>query len=88
MSFFIFGWLLQKQNTFWVAVAAIAFCFFVETSQLFQVDWLNAVRASRIGALILGNGFLLSDLLAYCMGVAFGALVERKILPQKFKYRH
>ncbi len=76
MSFFIFGWLLQKQKTLTIALTALVFCFLIETAQLIQADWLIAIRTSRVGALVLGSGFLWSDLVAYVFGVMLGAMVE------------
>ena len=59
-----------------VAVAAIAISFSVEFSQLYQSDWLNRIRETRAGALLLGSGFLWSDLLCYMTGVLMGVAGE------------
>jgi hypothetical protein len=55
-----------------VAGAALAFSFAVEFSQLYQAPWLNAVRGTRPGRLVLGAGFLWSDLVCYTAGVLLG----------------
>lgn len=59
-----------------IAVSTLALAFVVEASQLYQAGWINAVRDTRIGALILGHGFLWSDLLCYTVGVGAGWLAE------------
>ncbi|MFP2908485.1 DUF2809 domain-containing protein [Pyxidicoccus sp. 3LFB2] len=55
-----------------VAGAALAFSFAVEFSQLYQAPWLNAVRRTLPGRLVLGAGFLWSDLVCYTAGVLLG----------------
>jgi len=47
-----------------------------EFSQLYQADWINAVRHTTPGHLVLGSGFHAMDLLAYGVGVAVGAATE------------
>ena len=59
-----------------IAVATLALAFAVEASQLYQADWINAVRDTPIGALVLGRGFLRSDLVCYTAGVGTGWLAE------------
>lgn len=60
-----------------VAIISLAFCFVIEFSQLYQADWINHIRQTLPGRLILGQGFLWSDLLAYMGGVMIGVLGER-----------
>lgn len=60
-----------------VAIISLAFCFFIEFSQLYQADWINHVRQTLPGRLILGQGFLWGDLVAYIGGVAIGIVGER-----------
>lgn len=59
-----------------VFVIACLFCFSVELSQLYQADWLNSIRQTWLGALVLGFGFKFSDLVAYLLGNAFGASIR------------
>lgn len=47
-----------------------------ELSQLVHTPWLDALRANRFGALVLGRGFLWSDLVCYAVGVALAAGVD------------
>lgn len=59
------------------ALGAWILCAAVEVSQLWHPAWLDAVRATRLGALVLGRGFLWSDLAAYAVGVALALGVDR-----------
>lgn len=58
------------------AVGSLAFAFAIECSQLLRFPWLESLRATMPGALVLGRGFLWSDLACYAAGVALPALGE------------
>ena len=64
------------------AGAALGISFAVELSQLLHVPWLDALRAHRFGALLLGRGFLASDLLCYTAGAALAAGVDLWLRPR------
>lgn len=49
-------------------ILALILSFSVETSQLYQADWVRQVRANRFGGLLLGHGFKVSDLVCYTLG--------------------
>ena len=63
------------------ALASLAFAFAVEVSQLFHPAWLEQLRANRLLSLVLGHGFLWSDLAAYTLGVGVAVLVDRALGP-------
>jgi Protein of unknown function (DUF2809) len=74
MVFVGFGFLLPRASTLVVAVLALAFARGVEFSQLYNAPWIDAIRATIPGKLVLGNTFYWPDLIAYAVGVALGAL--------------
>ncbi|MDY7232935.1 DUF2809 domain-containing protein [Hyalangium rubrum] len=55
---------------------AVGISFLVEFSQLYRAPWIDAVRAHRLGALVLGRGFLATDLLCYTVGGLLAAGVD------------
>jgi len=59
--------------------AAITIAFLVEISQLYHAPWIDTLRATRIGGLVLGFGFLWTDLACYTAGISAGALADRAI---------
>lgn len=59
-----------------LALLALAVSVAVEVSQLYQAPWINALRATRAGKLVLGEGFLWSDLVCYAVGVGLAAAVD------------
>lgn len=72
MVFLVVGLGFPRLRTSIVAAVAIAVAFTVETSQLYQSDWINQIRATRPGALLLGVGFLWSDFVCYTVGILIG----------------
>ena len=75
MVFAGLGTLLPRATSVRLAVFALAVSFAVEFSQLYQAQWINSIRSTRLGHLVLGSGFGWSDLLAYIAGagIALGA---------------
>jgi hypothetical protein len=58
----------------------VAFACAVEASQLVHESWLDAVRDTVLGGLVLGtpaSTFAWWDIAAYLGGIAFGAAAER-----------
>ncbi|MGI2326899.1 DUF2809 domain-containing protein [Planococcus sp. YIM B11945] len=61
------------------ASLSLLFCFSVEFSQLYQAEWINQFRETTVGALILGHGFLLIDLLRYAAGIGIAAALDKAV---------
>ena len=59
-----------------LALAALLLAYAVEISQLYHAPWLDALRNTRVGGLLLGHGFLWSDLLCYSVGVGMAMVLE------------
>jgi len=76
MIFFLFGLLFRNTETRWVTESAILFSFSIEISQLYHSQWIDSLRKTRIGGLVLGYGFLWSDLVSYTVGIGIGVLIE------------
>lgn len=72
------GW--RRARTRGLAGGAIAIAFAVEYSQLYHAAWIDSIRRTRIGALVLGSGFLWSDLVCYAVGVGIAALLDAMIV--------
>ena len=62
-----------------LAAIACAIAFSVELLQLYHTPWLNAIRDTLPGRLVLGQGFLFSDLLCYTIGIASTAIIFQMI---------
>ncbi len=80
MIFFLLKTIIQPTKNVNLLIAAFAICVLIELSQLVQTPWLNAIRAHKLGALMLGNGFLWVDIFAYAIGVLVAFIVSVKII--------
>jgi hypothetical protein len=76
MVFMGLGFLAPRWSTFRVAGFALLVSYNVEVSQLYHAPWIESLRHTRIGGLVLGYGFLWSDIACYTVGVALGALLD------------
>ncbi len=74
--FLTLGLFFPKARTVQLAIAAALISYSVELSQLYQAPWINAIRDTVPGALLLGFGFQWSDLICYSLGVLLGAAGE------------
>nr|WP_235884527.1 DUF2809 domain-containing protein [Pedobacter hiemivivus] len=70
MMFFLIKFLLIQLRYWKVALISLSICYFIEISQLYHAPWINQIRNTTIGALVLGRGFLWSDMIAYAVGTA------------------
>jgi hypothetical protein len=76
MVYFIMRFLFINRHMKLVVVASLLFCFAIEFSQLYKAPWINELRHTLFGRLVLGEGFLWSDLLCYVVGVGIGFFVD------------
>ncbi len=77
MVFFGIAFIFPKFDAAKILFISIGICFLIEILQLSTMHTLVAIRETRIGALILGQGFLWSDLVCYVVGAFFGYIFER-----------
>ncbi|OBZ14677.1 hypothetical protein A8L34_12220 [Bacillus sp. FJAT-27264] len=87
MVYFGFRLVLTKRQlllSFWLS---LLFSYGIEFSQLYQADWINNIRATVLGGLVLGKGFLWIDLLRYTIGITVVFVLDRAI-SQAYKVKH
>ena len=60
-------------------ISTLAFAYAIEVSQLFNPAWLESIRSIKVFALVLGFGFLWSDILAYTLGITFSVVIDKAI---------
>jgi hypothetical protein len=83
MVFLLWGIVFPTHSTVRVALTALATSFLVEFSQLYRAPWINDIRATTLGRLILRSGFAWEDLLAYSVGITIGSATERIVNSRK-----
>ncbi|MEO0044709.1 MAG: hypothetical protein RL329_4158 [Bacteroidota bacterium] len=65
--------------------AALVFSFFIEFLQLYHAPWIDAIRKTRLGGLILGFEFMWSDLLSYTIGILIAFIIDIYWITDKLK---
>ena len=76
MLFFMVGFAFPNMGAAKVFLISVGICYLIEFSQFYQAEWINAIRNTRLGGLILGYSFLWSDLISYFVGGLIGMGVE------------
>jgi hypothetical protein len=77
MIYFGVRFLFIKKSIKFIVAASLLFCYGIEFSQLYQAQWINNIRHTVLGGLILGEVFLWGDMLSYTVGVGIGVLIEK-----------
>lgn len=83
MVYFGFRFSLVHKSFLTSMCLSFLFSFGIEFSQLYQEDWINQIRGTTLGALILGHGFLTVDLIRYTAGIVIATFFDMLI---KFAY--
>ncbi len=64
-------------SQFWnIAIASIGISFAIEFSQLYKAPWLDNIRHTFFGRMVLGETFLWGDLLSYTAGILLAILID------------
>lgn len=83
MVFLCFGIVFPRTSTVRIAFGAVGFAWAIEFLQLYHAPWIDGIRATRFGHLVLGTTYNSPDLIAYALGIAVGALAECVFLNKK-----
>lgn len=76
MVYFGFRLLLVRKRALSAILFSFLFSFGIEFSQIYQEDWINQIRGTTLGALILGKGFLIEDLVRYSAGIIIATVLD------------
>ena len=76
MIFLGFGLVFPAKPTILLGLAALAFSCAIEFSQIYHASWIDSIRATTAGQLILGSGFSWTDIAAYSVGILLACLFE------------
>jgi hypothetical protein len=63
-----------------LAIMALSISFINELSQIYQAPWIDAIRGTALGHIVLGSSFSWLDLIAYTVGIALGIVIEMALL--------
>jgi hypothetical protein len=85
MVFWMLALVWRRAGSGTLGAGAMAISVVVELSQLYHAPWIDSIRATRLGALVLGSGFLWSDLACYAVGAGMAATLDALIVR---RHRH
>ena len=70
LTLFVFlAFVSSSAGTKELVMISLIIAFAVEFSQMYQAEWINSIRRTTPGGLILGFGFKWSDLVCYSAGI-------------------
>lgn len=76
MVFLLVSTILAERAILARGAISLALAFLVEISQIYHAPWIDSIRQIMLGGLVLGFGFLWTDLVCYSVGIAIGSLAE------------
>ena len=76
MVFLGFGLLFPVKPTAIIGMAALTFSSAIEFLQIYHASWIDSIRGTTIGHLVLGSGFSWADIAAYSVGILLVCLIE------------
>jgi hypothetical protein len=76
MVFLGIGFILAPRGTSLVTALAVAVSCADEFSQLYHAPWIDTIRRTTLGHLVLGDTFAWGDIAAYVVGIGVGATAE------------
>ena len=79
MFFFIIAFLFPNKSTLFIGITSLAICISIEFSQLSNASWLEYFRSHTLGRLVLGRGFLWSDIVCYVIGTSLGIALDTQL---------
>ncbi len=80
MIYFGIRMVWPRSSLVWAMCLSCIFSWMIEFSQLIQTPWLIEIRSTVWGALILGHGFLVIDLIRYTVGILCMVIIDRYFL--------
>ena len=81
MLFLVVSFVLAGRPLFQRCLVSLVLAYAVEVGQLYHAPWIDGIRSTTLGGLVLGFGFLWSDLVCYLVGIAAGMLADRFLWP-------
>ncbi|WP_460909383.1 ribosomal maturation YjgA family protein [Spirosoma areae] len=85
MVFFGLAFMFNRRPTKAIVLATLLVSFSIELSQLYHAPWIDNLRDTTLGGLVLGFTFVWSDLLCYSIGALIGSFAETYLIPTRYQ---
>jgi hypothetical protein len=76
MVYFLFRIVFPGGGFIKIIILSALFSLFIEVSQLFHAEWLDKIRETLLGQIILGSSFVWGDLWAYAVGIGIAVVID------------
>ncbi len=83
MVYFIVRFLFVNKPIRFIVIASLLFSYAIEIGQLYKAPWIDGIRPTLFGHLVLGSTFNWGDMISYTAGVGLAVLVELLIMNRK-----
>ncbi len=80
MVYLVFRFFFIRKSSKFIFLLSLIISYIVEISQLYHTEFIDSIRNTFIGRLVLGQGFLWSDLVCYLFGICMGLFIDRVII--------
>ena len=77
MFFFLFRIWRPSQPLWKIALCTFLFSVVIEISQLYHAEWIDIIRDTFPGKMLLGNTFYWTDIMCYFAGTVLGWFIAR-----------
>jgi glycopeptide antibiotics resistance protein len=75
LFFFLLRAIFPQQSKYKLALINYSFGLLIEVSQLYHAPWIDDIRRTFLGKMLLGFGFMWSDVLCYAIGTVLAWLL-------------
>lgn len=76
MIYFIVRFLLPHLSVTKTTLISIFISYAVEFSQLYKAPWIDNMRHTFLGRMLLGETFFWGDLVSYTFGILIGIIID------------
>jgi hypothetical protein len=74
--FLLMRFIFIKQSLSFTITISIIYSYATEFSQLYNAPWIDNMRQTFFGKVMLGETFFVGDIASYTIGIGLGVLVE------------
>jgi hypothetical protein len=86
MVYFIVRFLFINKPIKFIAIASLLFSYAIEILQVYKAPWIDSIRPTLFGRLVLGSTFNWGDMLSYTIGVGLGVLVDYCTIKKRLSF--
>ena len=79
MIYFILRCFYPRTQARSIAIGSISISYAIEFSQLYKAPWIDQLRHTFFGRMVLGDTFLWGDLLSYSVGILLAVLLDNSL---------